>query len=83
MTTNATAVEHALVAMILNPRVLSLDPTATASAATVTFARGTKATAKLQIVDWRDGVVVVGRMTGKFRSNEVEERVREKDVVNA
>jgi hypothetical protein len=29
------------------------------------------------------GVAVVGRMTGKFRSNEVEERVRETDVVNA
>jgi hypothetical protein len=34
-------------------------------------------------MDWRVGVAVVGRMTGKFRSNEVEERVREKDVVNA
>jgi hypothetical protein len=50
MTTNAAAVEHALVAMMLNPRALSLDP-----ATAVTFAMGTKATAKLHIVDWRVG----------------------------
>jgi hypothetical protein len=36
--------------MMLNPRALRLDP-----AAAATFARGTKATAKLHIMDWRVG----------------------------
>jgi hypothetical protein len=36
---------------------------------------GLKILGATEIVDWRVGVAVVGRMTGKFRSNEVEERV--------